>query len=203
MMGPKKPEKDTKPGMETDDQHVARTLNAAVDGDREASSELLPRVYDQLRALARERLRLLPPGQTLQPTALVHEAYLRVSGSRERGWDGQRHFFGAAARAMRQILVEAARRKAADKRGGGKRRVSLDSADVELFSSTDDVLVIDEVMQRLERLDERKGQILNLRYFAQLSTEDTAGALGISPATVRREWRFIVAWLERELRDEG
>ena len=188
--------------METDDQRLARALKAAADGDREASRDLLPLVYDQLRALARERLSLLPPGQTLQPTALVHEAYLRVTGAQDPGWDGQRHFFGAAARAMRQILVEVARRKAADKRGGRRRRVSLVSADIAFFPLTDDVLAIDEIMHRLERLDERKGQILNLRYFAQLSTEDTAAALGVSPATIRREWRFIVAWLERELRDD-
>jgi len=179
---------------------VTRALKAAVDGDPEAAQNLLPLVYTELRALAQSHLRRLPPGHTLQPTALVHEAYLRVAGPDDPGWDGRGHFFAAAARAMRDILVEEARRKSAIKRGGDQGRVDLEHAEPSIEPPSDDVLAVDEAVKRLEQDDPRKGQIVNLRYFARLTAEETASALDISAATVRREWRYIRAWLERELR---
>jgi len=185
------------------DDRLSEALRSAVEGDRDAAGDLLPLVYDELKALARARLRALPPGQTLQPTALVHEAYLRVAGLRDPGWDGRRHFFFAAARAMRDILVEDARRKGALKRGRGYERVSLEGDVLAIEPPSDDVLAVDEAVRRLEADDPRKGQIVNLRYFARLTTEETAAALGVSPTTVRREWRFIRAWLETELRGES
>lgn len=179
---------------------VAHMLRAAGRGDPHAASELLPLVYEELRTLARARLRHEAPGQTLQPTALVHEAYLRLVGEEDPGWDGRGHFFAAAARAMRQILVEQARRKNALKRGGGQTRVPLEQAEPEADVPSDDILAIDEAVRRLEQEDPRKGEIINLRYFARLTTAETAAALGISVGTVGREWRYLRAWLECELR---
>jgi RNA polymerase sigma factor (TIGR02999 family) len=182
-------------------QSVTRVLRAAAEGDPQAARDLLPLVYDELRSLARARLRQLPPGQTLQPTALVHEAYLRVAGSEDPGWDGRGHFFGAAARAMRDILVEQARRKLAKKRGGDRRRVPAEQAEPAFEPPSSDILAVDEAVKRLEADDPRKGQIVNLRYFARLTTAETARALGVSIGTVEREWRYIRAWLQRELSD--
>ncbi len=187
------PGDDTKP--------VTRVLRAAVQGDPRAAEELLPLVYDELRTLARARLRKIPPGQTLQPTALVHEAYMRVVGTDDPGWDGRGHFFGAAARAMRDILVEYARRKMAKKRGGDRHRVPAEQAEPAFEPPSEDVLAVDEAVRRLERDDARKGQIVNLRYFARLTTAETAEALGVSVGTIEREWRYIRAWLQRELTD--
>jgi RNA polymerase sigma factor (TIGR02999 family) len=178
---------------------ITPMLQAAGSGDAEAARNLLPLVYNELRDLAKARLRRLPPGQTLQPTALVHEAYLRVVGDEDPGWDGRGHFFGAAARAMRDILVEQARRKASVKHGGGHRRVDMAFAEPSIDQPSDDILAVDEAVRRLEKDDPRKGQIVNLRYFARLSSAETAQALGLSIATVGREWRYIRAWLEREL----
>jgi len=178
---------------------TASALNAAARGDPEAARLLLPLVYEELRRLARARLRSLPPGQTLQPTALVHEAYLRVIGDEDPGWDCRGHFFAAAARAMRNILVEQARRKGRAKHGRGRNRVGLERAEPSIGPVPDDVLAVHEAVARLEHDDPRKGEIVNLRYFARLSIDETAAALGISNATVRREWRYIRTWLEREL----
>jgi len=178
---------------------VTRVLSAAVQGERKAAEDLLPLVYDELRALARARLKKAPPGQTLQSTALVHEAYLRLVGSEDPGWVGRAHFFGAAAQAMRDILVEQARRKVAKKRGGDRRRIAADQAEPIFKPPSDDVLAVDEAVQRLEQDDPRKGQIVNLRYFAGLTTAETAAALGVSVGTIEREWRYIRAWLQHEL----
>jgi RNA polymerase sigma factor (TIGR02999 family) len=180
-------------------KEVTRVLKAAAEGDERAAQNLLPLVYAELRSLARARLKRLPPGQTLQPTALVHEAYLRVVGDEDPGWDGRGHFFASAARAMRDILVEQARRKGALKRGGDRRRIDMELAEPALEMPSEDVIAVDEVMRRLEKEDPRKGQIVNLRYFARLTTAETASALGVSIATVGREWRYIRAWLAREL----
>lgn len=185
---------------------VTRLLTAVVEGRRSAET-LLPAVYDELRALARSRLRRERPGQTLQATALVHEAYLRVVGDRDPGWNGRGHFFGAAALAMRRILVEQARRKARVRHGGGQRKVELDAprddgtAEPEpaIEPPDDQVLAVDEAVRRLEAEDPRKGQIVNLRYFAGLTAQETADALGVSIGTVERDWRFIRAWLRTEL----
>jgi RNA polymerase sigma factor (TIGR02999 family) len=179
---------------------VTQVLEGVVSGDPTAPDELLPLVYENLRDLARARLQQLPPGQTLQPTALVHEAYLRLVDNPDPDWDGRRHFFGAAARAMRDILVEQARRKSAQKRGGGRPRVPLEGAEPSVEPPPDEVLAIHEAIELLEQEDPRKGQIVNLRYFAGMTAAETASALGISVGTVVREWRYIRAWLERELR---
>lgn len=167
--------------------------------DPRAAEELLPLVYDELRALARARLAAEAPGRTLQATALVHEAYMRLVGNEDPGWNGRGHFFGAAALAMRRILVEEARRRGRLKRGGGRGRRALDDGCVSIAAPDDDVLAIDEAVHRLEAQDQRKGTIVNLRYFAGLTVPETAAALGVSVGTVEREWRFIRAWLREEL----
>jgi len=182
-------------------ESVSAALRAAADGNLEAARDLLPLVYQELKQVAKERLRHLPPGQTLQPTALVHEAYLKVVGDDDPGWNGQRHFFAAAARSMRQILVENARRKMAEKHGGGRARVDLDGAEPIFEPPSDEVLAVDEALADMEDRDPRKVQIVNFRYFARLTTQETAAALGISPATVRRDWRYMRAWLDRRLRE--
>ena len=190
--------------MSTDHQEpVTRMLQAAAAGDQTASADLLPLVYDELRALAKARLKREAPGQTLQPTALVHEAYLRLVGNADPGWEGRGHFFASAARAMRRILVDRAREKMARKRGGDWRRAAVEGDDVPIEPPSDEVLAVDEAIKRLEQEDPRKGQIVNLRYFAMMSTTETAAALGISAETVRREWRYIRTWLECELRGES
>ncbi|MFH1999601.1 MAG: sigma-70 family RNA polymerase sigma factor [Planctomycetota bacterium] len=181
---------------------VTRLLQEAAGDDPAAAESLLPRVYDELRMLARSRLRKLPPGQTLQPTALVHEAYLRVVRKQDPGWDGKGHFFAAAAQAMRDILVEQARRKTSLKRGGDRSRVDNDEVEPMARIPSDDVLAVDEAVKRLEEEDPRKGRIVNLRYFARLTAKETAQALNISVGTVEREWRYIRAWLECELKPD-
>ncbi|MHC4711132.1 MAG: sigma-70 family RNA polymerase sigma factor [Planctomycetota bacterium] len=173
-------------------------LKAAA-GDRVAAAELLPLIYEDLRKLARARMAKLAPGQTLQPTALVHEAYARVIGSGDPGWDGRGHFFGAAAQAMRNILVDQARSKAALKRGGGRQRLDLQDGDLAIQPPREDILALDEALHRLEADDPRKGRIVNLRYFAGLTAEETAAALDVSVGTVEREWRYIKAWLHTQL----
>jgi len=162
---------------------------------------MLPEVYDELRKLARARLaRERQPNQTLQPTALVHEAYLRVAGDRqEQQWDRRGHFFAAAALAMRRILVERARHYQRMKHGSGAERVELDSSLVRVDPALTDLVAVDEALTRLEQIDERKARIVSLRYFAGLSIEETAAALDLSPATVKNEWAFARAWLYRAL----
>jgi RNA polymerase sigma factor (TIGR02999 family) len=179
---------------------ITIALKAAAEGDRAAASQLLPLLYDELRKLARARMARLAPGQTLQPTALVHEAYARVIGAADPGWDGRGHFFGAAAQAMRDILVDHARRKAALKRGGDRARLELQEFDLAIQPPGDDLVALDEALRRLEAEDPRKGQVVNLRYFAGLTAEETAGALGVSLGTVEREWRYVRAWLHTQLR---
>ena len=160
---------------------------------------MLPEVYDELRKLARARLsRERHSHQTLQPTALVHEAYLRVS-SQPREWDRRGHFFAAAALAMRRILVERARHYQRIKHGAGGERVELDDAMLRSDPGLTDVIAIDEALSQLEQTDPRKARIVTLRYFAGLSVEETANALDLSPATVKNEWAFARAWLFRVL----
>jgi RNA polymerase sigma factor (TIGR02999 family) len=163
------------------------------------AAELLPALYAELRRLAAALAGRLPSGQTLQPTALVHEAYLRLVGDRDPGWNGRRHFFSAAARAMRDILVEQARRKGAHKHGGGARRVELTEGLAVIEPPTEDLLAVDEAIQRLQAERPQLAEIAMLRYFAGLSVDETAAVLGISPSTLAREWRFARAWLVRQL----
>lgn len=182
---------------------VTRVLEEVRRGNAQAADGLLPLVYEELRQLARARLRRESAGQTLEPTALVHEAYLRLVGHQDPGWECRGHFFAAAARAMRQILVERARRKKAEKHGGHRRRVDCDEIDLADEPPAEEVLAVDEALQRLEHDDPQKGQIVNLRYFARMTSAETAAALNISVAKVRREWRYIRAWLEAELAERG
>ena len=179
---------------------VTRILEAATRGEKSAAEELLPLVYQELHSLARSYMAKLRPGNTLQPTALVHEAYLRLVGKTDPGWNGRGHFFGAAAQAMRQILVDQARRKAAKKHGGGMRPVPVDAIEISIDAPTTDILALDMALERLRADDPRKADIVMLRYFAGLNREETAAALGISIPTVDREWRYIVARLYIELK---
>jgi RNA polymerase sigma factor (TIGR02999 family) len=178
---------------------VTAILRAAQGGDAGAAARLLPLVYDELRKLARARMAHLPPGQTLQPTALVHEAYLRLLGKTDLQMETRRHFFFAAARAMRDILVEQARSKAGPRRGGDRQRVELqDGAAVE-GPVPDEVLAVHEALAELEKEDPLKAQIVHLRYFVGMSAEEAAGVLGLSERTLHRHWRFIKAWLKSRL----
>jgi RNA polymerase sigma factor (TIGR02999 family) len=174
-------------------------LQAAQAGDRHAAAELLPLVYDELRKLAAHKLAFQTPGQTLQPTALVHEAYLRIAGDSNVSWEGRQHFFFAAARAMRDILVEQARRKAGLKRGGGRQRQELDEACAVLEPPSDDVLAIHEALAELEERDPLKAQIVLLRYFTGLTMDETAAILGLAERTLDRHWRYLRAWLMKRV----
>ena len=175
--------------------------DAPTDGGPGSSDDLLPEVYEELRKLARVRLaRERDSNQTLQPTALVHEAYLRLSGNgQEQRWDRRGHFFAAAALAMRRILVERARHYQRAKHGSGAEHVGIDTDIVRTDPALTDVLAIDEALTQLERIDPRKAQVVSLRYFAGLSVEETAETLDLSPATVKNEWAFARAWLFRAL----
>jgi RNA polymerase sigma factor (TIGR02999 family) len=178
---------------------VTRTLSAIEQGDPQAAAQLLPLVYDELRKLAAARLAQEKPGQTLEPTALVHEAYLRLVGGEEREWDSRGHFFAAAAEAMRRIVVETARRKKRAKHGGGRERVEVELADLPTRLPPDDLLALDEALQRLEQLDPVKGRLVTLRYFAGMTIEQAAEALNISRVTAHRYWTFARAWLHQQM----
>jgi RNA polymerase sigma factor (TIGR02999 family) len=173
--------------------------HSSPEGESIPAAELLPEVYAQLRALAASLTSQLQPGQTLQPTALVHEAYLRLVRGRDPGWEGRRHFFGAAARAMREILIEQARRKAAGKHGGHGRRVDLAEGLAVIEPPAEDVLALDEAVRQLQEEDPRLAEIVMLRYYTGLSLEETAEVIGASVSTVKRDWRFARAWLARRL----
>ncbi len=170
-------------------------LQAAGSGDRAAYAQLYEAVYAELHRVARASMRRESPGHTLQPTALVNEAYLRLS-SGESGWENRRHFFGAAAAAMRRILVDHARQRLAQKRGAGAERVTLSGVDLPAGTEGVDVLLIDDALIRLGALRPRLADLVTLRYFAGMSIEETAEALGISPATTKRDWTFARAWLQ-------
>src|SRR5262245_10521666 len=183
---------------------VTRILSAIEQGDPRASEELLPLVYGELRRLAKQRLAREKPGQTLQATALVHEAFLRlVEGEAASRWESRGHFFAAAAEAMRRILVDHARRKRARKHGGRWARQELDDVEIAAPAPSEDLLALDEALAKLEANDPVKAQLVKLRYFAGLSEEDAARALGVSRATVQRHWRYAKAWLLDELRGAG
>jgi RNA polymerase sigma factor (TIGR02999 family) len=169
-------------------------------GDPSAAEQLLPLVYDELRKLAAAKLAQEKPGQTLQATALVHDAYIRlVDVDRAQHWNSRGHFFAAAAEAMRRILIENARRKGADKRGGQRTRVSLGDANAAAVVPPDELLTLDEALERLEGQDPVAGQLVKLRYYAGLSLEQAAQAVGISLATAYRHWTFGRAWLHGQL----
>lgn len=179
---------------------VTRILSAIEQGDPSASEHLLPLVYDELRKLAAQKLAQEKPGQTLQATALVHEAYLRlVDADQAQPWNSRGHFFAAAAEAMRRILVDQARRKQADKHGGGRRRVDLPGDLAAAEAGSDDLVALDEALSRLERHDPDAARLVKLRYFAGLSHQDAAEALGISRGAADRLWALGRAWLFRQL----
>ena len=180
---------------------VTRILSAIEQGDPHAAEQLLPLVYDELRQLAAQKLAQEKPGQTLQATALVHEAYLRLVGSAAEGphWDNHRHFFAAAAEAMRRILIDHARRKQSRKHGGGRQRQDLDPDALLAPEPNLDLLALDTALQRLAEHDPLKARLVELRYFAGLTGDQAAAVLGISPSSADRHWLFTRAWLRREL----
>jgi RNA polymerase sigma factor (TIGR02999 family) len=181
-------------------REVTRILSAIEHGEARAAEHLLPLVYDELRQLAARRMAREAPGQTLQPTALVHGAWLRlVDVEQARHWHSRAHFFAAAAEAMRRILVEASRAKRALRRGGERRRHDVHEIDPAAPAEDDDLLALDEALDKLASVDPVKAELVKLRYFAGLSMEDTAAALQISPATAHRYWSYARAWLHREM----
>ena len=182
---------------------VTRILSAIEQGDHHATEQLLPLVYDELRKLAARKLARESPGQTLQATALVHEAYLRLVGAEDPGWNSRRHFFAAAAEAMRRILVENARRRKSVKAGGEHKRVELPEAEIAIEGPRVDLLALDEALDQLHAKDKRKAELVKLRFFGGLSVEDAGRVLGISRATADRYWSYARVWLYSELSEAG
>jgi RNA polymerase sigma factor (TIGR02999 family) len=182
---------------------VTRILCAVEQGDPQAAERLLPLVYQELRKLAAQRMVKELPGQTLQATALVHEAYLRlVDVKKVQSWNSRGHFFAAAAEAMRRILVEQARRKGRLKRGGDQERVNLDEAEIAFEGPADDMIALDDALARLAQKHPEKAELVKLRYFAGLTVNEAAEVLGVSTSTVDRHWTYARAWLFRELSRE-
>jgi RNA polymerase sigma factor (TIGR02999 family) len=179
---------------------ATRILNNIQHGDPDAAAELLPLVYNELRKLAARRLASEKPGQTLQATALVHEAYLRLVGQAgEKDWNGRGHFFAAAAEAMRRILVEAARRGRSQRRGGGRSRLDLLEAEVAELPITDSLVDLDDALSKLGAADPKAAEVVTLRVFAGMTVEEIAALQGVSPRTIKRTWAYARAWLGREL----
>jgi RNA polymerase sigma factor (TIGR02999 family) len=183
---------------------VTRILSAVQEGDPQAAAQLLPLVYNELRKLAAAKMAHEKPGQTLEATALVHEAYLRlVEGAQSRNWESRGHFFAAAAEAMRRILVDNARRKHAEIHGGGRERIEFSERIAVSRTTPDQLLALDESLNRLANEDRPAADLAQLRVFAGLTIDESAEALGISRATAYRHWTYARAWLRAELRDEG
>ena len=178
---------------------VSGILDRVAAGDQKAVSKVMPLVYDELRRLAGRYLRRERAGQTLQPTALVHEAYLRLLKDKKQGWQNRTHFLAIAALSMRQVLVERARARGASKRGGAQVRVTLDETLAVHRETSIDLVALDEALIRLALIDPQQARIVELRFFGGLTVEEAAEALGISPATVKRGWSVARAWLKREL----
>jgi RNA polymerase sigma factor (TIGR02999 family) len=182
---------------------VTQMLHDWSEGDQGAAERLMPLVYDELRKLARDYLRRERADHTLQPTALVNEAYLKLVDQRRVNWQNRSHFFGIAAQIMRRILVDHARSHAAEKRGGMRHKLSLDEANVLPAERALDLIELDDALRRLSEVFPRKGQVIELRFFGGLSVEETAHVLGVSDKTVMREWQSAKLWLYRELDREG
>jgi RNA polymerase sigma factor (TIGR02999 family) len=179
---------------------VTHILSAIEQGDPHAAEQLLPLVYDELRKLAAQKLAQEAPGQTLQATALVHEAYVRlVDSASNQTWDGRSHFFAAAAEAMRRILIERARHKNSRKAGGGRRRVDLDEIELTLDEPDLELLALDDALRELERKDPRKAEVVKLRFFAGLTTAQAAAALGVSLSTAENDWAYARSWLRLQM----
>ena len=179
---------------------MTRLLNAAEQGDPKAAEELLPLVYEELRKLAAIRMAHEPAGQTLQATALVHEAWLRLAGPPAQAWNSRYHFFAAAAEAMRRILIDNARRKQRPKHGRGWQRVDLDQVNVAIQTDDDTLLLVNEALTRLEQEDPQKAQLVKLRYFAGMTIPEAGEALGLSESTAKRVWTYSRAFLLREIK---
>jgi RNA polymerase sigma factor (TIGR02999 family) len=179
---------------------ATRILNAIDAGDAQAASQLLPVVYEELRNLAATQMARETPGQTLQPTALVHEAYIRLVGTTDQPrWRGRTHFFAAAAESMRRILIDAARRRQAAKRGGGNNRADIDPDLLASSGASDELLALDEALERLAKLAPQKAELVKLRYFAGCTLDEAAELLGVSPREADRAWAYAKTWLKVEL----
>lgn len=181
---------------------ITQLLLAWSQGDKEALDRLTPLVYAELRRLAKSYMRKERAGHTLQTTALIHEAYLRLIDAGKIEWQNRAHFFGVAARAMRQILVTMARERGCQKRGGGARQVSLDEVTLIDEGLDEDLVALDEALEALAQFDARKAQVVEMRFFGGLTEDEIAAALGVSPETVRRDWRLARSWLRRRLSGE-
>ena len=179
---------------------VTQILNAIERGDAQAADELLPLVYAELRKLAASKLANESPHQTLQPTALVHEAWLRLTGNEYVTWDGRAHFFGAAAEAMRRILIDNARRKKAVRHGGDQQRVDIAEVEIAAATKADELLAINEALEKFFAVDKPKAELVKLRYFCGLTVAEAAAVLGISSLTAKRWWVYSRAWLFQHLR---
>ena len=178
---------------------LTRILDSLQRGHAKASDELLPLVYNELRRLASHKMAQIPPGQTLQPTALVHEAYLRLIGNDNPKWDGRGHFFAAAAEAMRRILIENARRKSALRHGGGQRRLDINELEIAAEAKDEEMLAVNEVLEEFANRDKEKAELVKLRYFVGLTLEEAAEVLGISVTMAKRHWAYARAWLFQEI----
>jgi len=181
---------------------VTLILNAIQQGDPKAAGQLLPLVYDELRRLAASKMAREAPGQTLQPTALVHEAWLRLGGNEDQHFENRAHFFAAAAEAMRRILVDNARRKAALRRSAGQVRLDVQEVEIAAPATDDELLAVNEALDRLAARDRPKAELVKLRFFVGLSIEEAAALLGISEATAKRWWVYARAWLHAEVRPD-
>jgi RNA polymerase sigma factor (TIGR02999 family) len=182
---------------------VTQILNQIAEGDSGAAGKLLPLLYDELRKLARQRMAQESPGQTLQPTALVHEAYLRLVGSESQNWNSRGHFFGAAAEAMRRILVDNARRKQALKRGGKNQRAPQEPEEIPGLQENPEILEVDEALDKLGQSHPQIARLVVLRYFGGLTLEEAAASLDMPIRTAHRRWAFAKAWLRTELQETG
>jgi len=181
--------------------NITKLLNDISLGNNIAINKVLPLVYNELRNISSRYLNLEYRKHTLQPTELVHEAYIKLIGSQHLCWESRAHFYGIAARSMRQILVDYARKRKAKKRGSGKTNLSLDKVAYIVLENDEQILQLDEALKKLEQLEERCSKIVELRYFSGLTIDETAKILNISPATVKRDWSFAKAWIYREMED--
>lgn len=186
----------------TNTSDVTRILSAIQNGNAQAAKELLPLVYDELRRLAAFKMAREAPGQTLQPTALVHEAWLRLGGHENQAWNGRPHFFGAAAEAMRRILIDNARRKQARRHGGGQQRIDIQEIEIAVDVSDDDLLEVNAALERFAAQDKQKAELVKLRYFTGLTIGQAAEMLGVSAPTANRWWAYARAWLHKEIEDQ-
>lgn len=181
--------------MEPGPENVTHILNAAASGDSQAGERLLPLVYEELRRLAATKMAHIAPGQTLQPTALVHEAWLRLEGGENQGWENRKHFFAAASQAMRHILIERARRKLRARHGAGLERVDLDVIEIAAPSDDERLLQVNEALDELAVIAPEKAEVVKLRFFVGFEEQETAEVLNLSPRTVERYWSYAKAWL--------